>query len=119
MTAALNGKHLAEPPPDPAPAIAEAVWTANMADGDATFADLEEGEQTNLIDYARHYLAAHVTWLQSRGFRIIPPGAAVIPKTDDEAAAMLLAVKSYRDGKKRKGGLLVQDKKLILPPGAH
>ncbi len=63
----LNGHHVGGPS-DPAPVVAESVWTA--------FAD-------------------------------------------EEDAAMLLAVKAFKDGKKRKGGLLLNDKKLILPPGRH
>lgn len=117
MTAALNGQHVPSPPPDPAPEVARAVWTAGMEADDAPFDDLTPDDQTQLTDYARAYITAHIAWMQVQGLRILPPGSAVVPKSDDEAAAMLLAVKSYRESKKRKGGLLLQDKKLILPPG--
>lgn len=114
---AINGHQPTAPPPDPAPEVARAVWTAGMELADSPFDDLDADAQEGLIEYARSYIGCHIAWMAAQGLRILPPGAAVIPRTDDEAAAMLLAVKSYREAKKRKGGLLVQDKKLILPPG--
>lgn len=110
------------PPPEPLSiAIARAVWTANMGEGDAPWDQLTPDEQEYLGAHAEGYIAAHMALLQANGFRILPPGAFPRPKSDEEAAAMLLAVKAYREAKKRKGGLVgsVAPKKLILPPGMH
>lgn len=121
MSAPLNGKRTA-PPASPADQIARNVQEA-LREGcdDLAWDDLTEEEREGEVFLAEHYMAAHAQWLSESGFKIIPPGATPVPKTDDEAMAMVRAAKSYFDGKKRKGGLVstVGAQKLILPKGAH
>lgn len=111
----VNG-HAPETPPL---VVARAVYNSDIEDGDLPFDDLSAEEREALVAYADEHIRAFTEHLAAAGFKLLPPGAAPIPKSDEEAAGMLVAVKAYRDGKKRKGGLLLQDKKLIMPPGVH
>jgi hypothetical protein len=105
--------------PDPAADIARAVYRAGMEDGDVPFDDLDEDERGGLIDWAQAHIAAHIAWLQQQGFRLLPPGATLRPKSEAEALAMLQASKDWFDAKKRKPGLVGSvAPKLILPPGS-
>lgn len=107
--------------PDPAEDIAKVVQEA-LRDGsdDPAWPDLTDEQRQDEVYLAQHYLLAHINWLGQRGFKVIPPGAVPVPKTDDEAMALVQTAKAYFDGKKRKGQLVntVAPRKLILP-GAH
>jgi hypothetical protein len=100
--------------------VAESVYDAVSEPGDTPWASLGDGERDLLGQHAELYIMAHIISMQTRGLRIIPPGAVARPTSDDEAAAMARAVKLYMDAKNRKGGLVgsVAPKKLILPPGS-
>jgi hypothetical protein len=120
--APLNGHNLsADPLPEPAPIIAQRFYEAEAADGDTPYADLPEHEREQLTDYVRGVLNQHMRLLSEQGFRILPPGAVLRPKNDQEAGAMQEALRIYAEAKARKGGLIgsVAPKKLILPPGSH
>lgn len=106
---------------EPAPAVARGIYESQAEDGDRPFDDLGAEERQDLIDYCGIAIGLHAQWLSEKGFRIVPPGDVPRPKTDEEAAAMVQAVKVYQAAKARKGGLVgsVAPKKLILPPGTH
>lgn len=121
MTGPLNGKTTPEPL-NPARDVARALvaeYHAHDPIGQSAWDDMSEEEQAQEVQLAENYISMQAQWMQERGWRVVPPGASVIPTSDQEATAMLVAVKTYREAKKRKGGLLVNQKKLILPPGVH
>lgn len=122
MIAPING-HAPEPEaPELAPlAVARAVYTAGIQDGDAAFDDLDAEDREALISYADEHIQAHMAHLAASGFRLVPPGATTRPQSKDEAMAMLQASKDFFDAQKRKPGLVgsVAPRKLILPKGAH
>lgn len=113
---ALNGQTVGAPPDPPNPKldVARAVF-ATLADDGETWDDLSEGEQAEFLNIADHYLSAHSAWLISHGFRVIPPGAAMRPKTEAEAMGMLQAAKEFLTAAKRKPGLLTTGPRLIVP----
>jgi DNA-binding transcriptional LysR family regulator len=76
---------------------------------------LDEEEMRGATLAAHAAIAAHAQWLENNGFRTVPAGAVAIPQSDEEAAAMMTAVKAYGERKKRKVQLL-STPKLILPP---
>lgn len=118
--ASLNGTPITPPPedlPDPKCVVARAVYEEAFEEGDAPWDELVLEEAEALEELAAAYLNAHMQFLAAHGFRILPPGAVLRPKSDDEAAAMEVAVKAYRQAKNRKGGLLAGPG-LILPKGA-
>lgn len=117
---AVNG-HQPTAPPDPRHHVARAVYAENIEPGDIPFDELDEEEQQALVDLAEVHITSHLAFLTEHGFRLVPVGAALRPKSDDEAAAMLQAVRLYHDAKGRKGGLVgsVAPKKLILPKNHH
>lgn len=119
---AING-HSPQPItelPEPAPAIARAIYEAGAEEGDVPWDGLAEEEREALTNYARDHIGAHMHLLAERGFRILPPGAVLRPKTDDEAAAMAEGVRLYHEAKKRKPGLVGSvAPKLILPRDVH
>jgi hypothetical protein len=107
-------------PPDPREQVARAVYAFNAEDGDATFDDLDPAERQVLIDYAEAHITAHIAALTASGFKLLPPGATLRPKSDDEAAAMLQAVRLWTEANARKVGLVGSvAPKLILPKGMH
>lgn len=118
---AINGHTPPAPPaaPDPRPTIAEAVYTIMMDEGDTPFAALDEEDRADIITLTEHYINAHVGWLTQQGFRLMPPGVTPIPKSAEEALAMVQAAKQFHDSQKRKSNLIGgKPKRLILPPGA-
>lgn len=119
----INGHALpAQPvPPDPRPAIAEAVYTIMMDEGDPPFSDLDAEDRKDILAITEHYINAHIGWLSQQGFRLLPPGVTPLPKSPEEALAMVQAAKAYADSQKRKSKLFGgASKKLILPKGrAH
>lgn len=122
MTAApINGHNPATPPlpPEPKWGIAERLYEAGFEDGDTPWADLQPEEREALSNLALDYISAHMAWLNEHGFKIIPPGSVLRPKSDEEAAMMAEAIRLYHEAQKRKGGLLAGERKLILPKGVH
>jgi len=119
VTAPLNGTHLGSAPPEePRVSVARAVYEANAEDGDAPWPELDDEERQSLTDWAEAYLSAHIGWLETHGFRLLPPGAVPRPQSEAEAMAMLKASKGWFDAQKRKPGLVgAVAPKLILPPG--
>lgn len=121
MTVPING-HAPEPEASETPplAIARAVYTEGLQDGDTPFDDLDPEDREALIAYADEHIQAHMAHLAASGFRLLPPSATLRPKTEAEALAMIQASKDWFDAKKRKPGLVgsVAPKKLILPPGS-
>lgn len=118
---ALNGTVLDPELPDPRKAVAEAVYTAMMDEGDPPFAELDPEDMADLLDLTANYLNAHLNFLHANGFRMVPPGAIVKPSSEPEALAMVKAAKAFFDAQKRRGGLLagtVRKPQLILPPGS-
>ncbi len=75
----------------------------------------DEEEMRGALMAAHAAVEAHAGWLEVNGFRTIPAGAVAIPQSDEEAAAMVTAVRAYEDRKRRKVQLLATPK-LILPP---
>lgn len=116
---ALNGQVLGSPPEPPNPKldVARAVFST-LADEGETWDALTEDDQAEFLNIADHYLSAHSAWLISHGFRVIPPGAAMRPKTEAEAMGMLQAAKDFLTAAKRKPGLLTTGPRLIVPKGA-
>ncbi len=117
----INGQSLTPELPDPRKAVAEAVYTAMMDEGDPPFAELDAEDMTDLLELTENYLNAHLNFLSANGFKIIPPGAISKPTSEPEALAMVKAAKAFFDSQKRKGGLLagtVRKPQLILPPGS-
>lgn len=109
-----------EPAPDPAAVVAECVYRANLMEGDGSWEDLTAEEREALTDCARDHIAAHIAWLGSVGFRVLPLNAVPKPQSEAEAFAMLQAAKAWFDGNKRKAKLLGSaPKKLIVPGRAH
>lgn len=120
MTTPLNGHSLAAAPvPDLGVVIAQRFYEAQAEDGDVAWADLSEHDRADMIDYVRAVIGQHMHWLNENGFRLLPPGAVLRPKNDNEAGAMQEALRLYGEAKKRKGGLIGSvAPKLILPPGS-
>lgn len=113
----LNGHNPAELP-EPAPIVAQRFYEAEAAEGDTTWDDLSEGDRDNLVEYVRGVIGQHMLLLAEQGFRILPPGAVLRPKNDQEAGAMREALRLYAEAQKRKGGLVgAVAPKLILPKG--
>lgn len=116
MAGHLNG--LSEPGLSaPKDDIARGLYAALAQDGDTAWDELAAAERESLADYAELALALHVEWLASRGFKIIPPGATPIPKSEAEALAMVQAAKGFFDAHKRKGKLVstAATPRLIVP----
>lgn len=109
LMTALNGHNLSDPPPIPEPkvVIARQVWDAGLEDGDTPYDELEPDQVEQLENLAADYIGCHMKFLEKHGFRLLPPGAVLRPKSDQEAAAMEAGVRLYREAKGRKGGLLV------------
>ena len=120
MTAPLNGHKVPEPaePLDPRPVVAGAMHAA-LADEGETFDSLADDERQDFLDLAEHAVASHTAWLLSQGFKIVPPGATPIPKTQEEAMGMVQAAKAFFDAQKRRGKLMdgAVSRKVILPKG--
>lgn len=118
---AVNGQPVTDTPPDPRLEIARAVQAATAEDLDPPWDALTDDERAGELWIAEHYIAAHLSWLTTHGFKVIPPGATPVPKTDAEAMAMVRASKAYFDAQKRRGKLMASaaPKKLILPKGMH
>lgn len=116
----ING-HAPEPPvlPEPKCAVARWVYEAGIEDGDLAWDELPDDDREALENYALDYLSAHMSWLAKHGFKIIPPGSVLRPKSDEEAAMMTEAVRLYRAAKSRKSGLLAGERKLIIPGKAN
>lgn len=121
MTAPING-HAPEPEASETPplAVARAVYTNGVEDGDTAFDELDAEDREALIAYADEHIQAHMAHLAASGFRLLPPGAMLRPHSKDEALAMLQASKDFFDAQKRKPGLVgsVAPRKLILPKGS-
>lgn len=117
---ALNGTHI-NAPPDPRTHIAEAVYNAMADEGDPPFSELEGEDLADLLTITENYLTAHLNFLSANGFRVVPPGATPVPKTEAEAMGMVQAAKAFFDSQKRRGKLMAGGvkPKLILPRGAH
>jgi hypothetical protein len=117
----LNGHAIGQPStlPEPAAVIAERLYGAQADDGDTPWLELEPEEREGFTDTVRLAISLHMGFLNEHGFKIVPPGAVLRPKSDEEAAMMAEAVRLYGEAKKRKGGLLTGERKLILPKGAH
>lgn len=113
-----NGKRLSPEPVPPHYTVAERVYDRCMEEGDTPWAELPADQQEAVVEYAAMILSAHVELLMEQGFKIVPPGAAPIPKSQDEALAMVQAAKAFFDGQRRKGKLMVEAQPtLIVPPG--
>jgi len=83
------------------------------------FDDLGDVERNSELWLAEQYITAHVGWLTVQGFRLYPPGVTPIPKSEEEALAMVQAAQRFLDSRKRKSGLVGMKKpKLIVPPGS-
>lgn len=118
MTAINGHKPPGPQAPDPRPAIAEAVYTIMADEGDPPFAQIEGEDLADILTITEHYINAHIGWLAQQGFRLFPPGVTPIPKSAEEALAMVQAAKQFHDSQKRKSKLIGgKPKKLILPPG--
>lgn len=118
----MNAPLAAGPPPPPHEVIARLVYERAMEDGDIPWPDLPPEDREHLAEYARDILHAHIELLTVQGFKLVPPGAAPIPKTQEEAMAMIQAAKGFFDAQKRKGKLMnaaAPEPKLILPKGFH
>jgi hypothetical protein len=101
-------------------AVAVAMFAELHEAGEEDFAALPEAEQADFLGLAVVAMKAHADWLTENGFRIAPPGTALMPKTEQEAAAMLLAVQQFRlamDRNVSRKTVLVGVPKLIVPPG--
>ncbi len=96
--------------------LANDVATAILSALSGDFVEVvDEEEHRGALLAAHAAIAAHAQWLENNGFRTIPVGAVAIPQSDEEAAAMMTAVKAYGERKRRKVQLL-STPKLILPP---
>jgi hypothetical protein len=115
----LNGHNLSDPPPipEPAPVIAERLFDHDAVEGEA-WADQDAEAREAITSTVRDVISLHMAFLAEHGFKLLPPGAVLRPKSDEEAAMMAEAVRLYGEAKKRKGGLLAGERKLILPPGS-
>lgn len=120
MTAAPINGHGAPAEIDPAREVARGLHASQIEDGDTPFDEMDEETQSELTEYCRIAIALHVQWLVDRGFRIVPPNATPIPKTQEEALAMVQAAKGFFDAQKRKGSLMsgAVGRKVILPKGS-
>lgn len=118
----INGKRLpvAPTPSDPRLAVAEAVYTLMMDEGDPPFSDIDPEDLADILVITENYITAHVAWLTQQGFRLFPPGVTPIPTSAEEALAMVQAAKRFSDGQRRKSKLIGgAPKKLILPNGGR
>lgn len=110
----LNGK--LSPLPDPSPIIAEVVYTAMMDEGDAAFRDLNPEDRESFQAITQQYLTAHLNYLTAHGYRVMPPGIIPLPKSVEEALAMIQAAQTWLDANKRKTNLIGFGKKKIVLP---
>lgn len=107
-------------PAERAVAIAMFVQTGEGPDGEAEFDALPDDERLSMLETAYEAMQAHVAWLTAAGFRIVPPGTSLVPQSEQEAAAMLLAVQQFRKAMDRnvsRKTALIGSPKLIVPPG--
>lgn len=122
MTAPLNGHDLSakpDPIPEPKGVIAREVYALYAEEDDEPYDDLTDAQRDSLEAFAVAYISSHMKFLAQHGFRLLPPGAVLRPKSDEEAGAMEHAVKLYRQAATRKGGLVsAVAPGLILPKGA-
>lgn len=116
-TKARNGAHVPEDPPHLV--VARRVYETCFEDGDKPWDELEAEQAEDITDYVRMIIVEHIRFLVERGFKVVPPGAAPIPQTQDEAMAMLQAAKGFFDGQKRQGKLMATAArpKFLVPPG--
>lgn len=120
MTALING-HAPQPPPDPREPIAKAVIEAIRAENPDAEAwdDLSAEDRESELYLAEQYITAHMGFMAMHGFRVFPPGVTPIPKSEQEALAMVQAAQRFLDSRKRKSKLISgRPQKLILPKGA-
>lgn len=90
--------------------VAEAIFHS-AAGIEEDWAALEDAERAQFLSIAHAAIQAHHGFLMSLGFKIVPPGSVAVPSSKDEAAAMVMAVKKFREGDKP------GKPKLIMPPG--
>lgn len=88
--------------------------TADPEAGAADWSDLDEEVRAQICELGLHAIQAFVQFAAEKGVRMVSAQAVPIPESDEEAAAMMAAVKVYTDGKRRKGGL-VASAGLIVP----
>lgn len=89
--------------------VAEAIFRSCS---DEDWADADVGEREQFLLSAHAAIRAHADFLTKCGFRVLPAGAVMVPTCKEEATAMVMAVKKFRDGE----GLIKP--KLIMPPSA-
>jgi hypothetical protein len=103
--------------PDLIDEVAKAILGA-ASDGSEDWDALPAEERDVIRTAAKAAMAAQAQGLIARGFRLVEPGAVLIPKSDEEAGAMLRAIKDFAATTRRKGKL-VGGPGLIVPPGAR
>lgn len=108
-----------DPDLESATAVAEAMANySSDEDGQMPgWDDLPEEIRENFIELSRLAIRTFVEWATAKGMRIIPAGVAPIPQSDEEAAAMHTAVRSYIQAKRRKPGLIGSVSPGLVLPG--
>lgn len=94
--------------------MADAVATAmtNTASGDANaWNEATEAERDDMRQVAYAAMGAHDAFLATLGFRVLPPNTVQVPKSDEEAGAMLKSAQTYLDDAKR-------PPRIVAPPTA-
>ena len=88
------------------------------ATGDDSYDDLDEADKGLMLQSAMVAIEAHTAWLEAAGFRLVPPGMTIKPKTDAEAQEMARQVKAFIDqpehARNRRKGLL-EKPRLMMP----
>jgi len=121
MTGPING-HNPALPPDPREPVARHVMAAvREQDPDAEeFDALSEDDRAAELDMAAFYISAHLDFIARNGLRLLPVNAVPVPRSEEEALAMVQAAQTFLDARKRKKRLIAPKKpRLILPKGVH
>lgn len=79
---------------------------------DEPWDDMTDADQQEFAVIAFAAAGAHDAWLQSKGFRILPPGVLAAPNSQREAQAMIGAGEAWF----RAQAVKQVRRKLILPP---
>lgn len=108
-----------DPDLDSATTVAKAL-AAHTADDEAEVPDwdgLDAETRESLIELGRAAIIAFTAWMDGKGFRLVPPGLALTPQSDAEAAAMMTAVRQYTDAQRRKPKLVGSVAPGLVVPG--
>lgn len=94
--------------------VAQQAFDA-IADEGETWAGLPDDERGGVLALVEATIHAFTASLKEHGVKLLPPGVVATPKTEDEAAAMAVAIRQFKAAQKRRGGLITSSAGLVVP----